>query len=144
MDMEAKEPAVKLILGVGAVLAAPLFAGATMAGAVRSAEPATAVSSGGGPPLVHVRGNPDGTAAVTVVNTAGHAVRVTLRICPAEGTVAPGAHPTLAEPDPSRFVLPAHSHRTLDLTARAAMPKAAPIVADAASTCSSRSGRRER
>jgi hypothetical protein len=49
MNAHAIQPTVKLILGTGAVLAAPLFAGALVAGAVSSAAPTTRAACAAAP-----------------------------------------------------------------------------------------------
>ena len=123
----------KLILGTGAVLAAPLFAGATLAGAVGSAVPAPAASmsyaEAGGlsmtPSVVERRATVGGVAVVTVANTTEHTARVTLRPRPwlqaADGTVSPDPHRTLArlvQATPSTFTMAAGSRRAIRLTLR--------------------------
>jgi len=133
MTAEAKEPAVKLILGFGAVLAAPLFAGALLAGAVSSAapapEPARPAAQAGGlsltPQTVQRRAEVGAPATVTVANTTRHEVRVTLRPRPwvqaRDGTVAPNAHRDLnrlVRASPSTFVMAVGSRRTVRLTLR--------------------------
>jgi hypothetical protein len=130
---DAKEPTVKLILGAGAVLAAPLFAGATLAGAVGSAAPvavsATAATAAGGlsltPSIAERQAKVGAATVVTVANTTGHTVRVTLRPRPwlqaANGTVSPDPHRTLARlvrASPSTFTMAARERRTIRLTLR--------------------------
>jgi hypothetical protein len=96
----------KLILGAGAVLAAPLFAGALLAGAIGAAAPAPvrAKETASGltmVPSVAARGE-----TVTLTNTSKRTLRVAVRarpwLEPANGTLAP---------DPSREALAAvHVH----------------------------------
>jgi hypothetical protein len=137
MNVDAKEPTVKLILGTGAVLAAPLFAGATLAGAIGSAAPAPAAVAAsaetGGlslTPAIVERVARAGTAAsVTVANTTDHTVRVTLRPRPwlqaRDGTVSPDPHRTLKRlvgMSPASFTMSAGSRRTVRLTLRRHAP----------------------
>jgi hypothetical protein len=130
MRRDPNEPTVKLILGTGAVLAAPLFAGATLAGAVGSAAPAPAVFAQGGglsltPTVGERRVDESRSSSATVANTTGHVVRVTIRPRPwlqaADGTVSPDPNRTLARLvriSPSNLTMPAHSRRTVRLTLR--------------------------
>jgi hypothetical protein len=90
----------KLILGAGAVLAAPLFAGAFLAGAIGGAAPVPAdagVTAGGLTLTPNVAGRGE---QLTVTNTSGRTLRVTVRARPwlqaSDGTLAP---------DPSRELL---------------------------------------
>jgi hypothetical protein len=129
------EPTAKLILGAGAVLAAPLFAGAALAGAVGSAAPRPSVPAAPSPaptggisitPQFVQRGARVGRAAsVTVSNTTRHTVRVTVRPRPwlqaADGTVVPNPHRRLGRlirTRPSTFTLKAGERRAIRLTLR--------------------------
>jgi hypothetical protein len=118
------------------VLAVPLFAGATLAGAIGSAAPAptapaAATTRAEGlsltPSIVQLR--PDRAATVTITNTAGHAMHVTIRIRPwlqaPDGTVAPDPHRTLTRlvhASPARVTLAAGSRRTIRLSMRRRPP----------------------
>jgi hypothetical protein len=129
------EPTAKLILGAGAVLAAPLFAGAALAGAVGSAAPRPAVPAApssvpaGGisiiPQIVQHPARVGRSASVTVSNTTRHSVRVTVRPRPwlqaADGTVVPNPHRRLSRlirTRPSTFTLAAGARRAVRLTLR--------------------------
>jgi hypothetical protein len=128
MSSGANEPTAKLILGAGAVLAAPLFAGATLAGAVGSAAPAAVTPAGGRaltPSIVQRQATAGAAAVLTVANTTEHTMRVTLRSRPwrqaADGTVSPDPHRTLAplvRMSPTAFTMAPHSRRTIRLTLR--------------------------
>jgi hypothetical protein len=133
MTAGAKDPTAKLILGAGAVLAAPLFAGATLAGAVGSAAPAPAAVAALGPTgglsltpsTVQRKAKVGAASVVTVANTTEHTVRVTLRPRPwrqaADGTVSPDPHRTLSRlvrTSPSAFTMAPNSRRTVRLTLR--------------------------
>jgi hypothetical protein len=133
MNLTATQLTVKLILGTGAVLAAPLFGGALLAGAVSSAAPAPrtarAASDAGGlsmTPQIVQRSAKVGTAATVIVtNTTSHQMRVTLRPRPwvqaLDGTVAPDPRRTLTRlvrPSPSAFTMAAKSRRMVRLTLR--------------------------
>ena len=130
MNPQTKDPTAKMILGFGAILAAPLFVGATLAGAIGSAAPMGArVAATGGlslsPPIVQGRAKVGTTVTATVVNTSEHQVRVTLRPRPwvqaPDGTVAPDVRRNLTglvRTSPASFVMAANGRRTVRLTLR--------------------------
>jgi hypothetical protein len=131
MAAQGKDPTAKLILGAGVVLAAPLFAGAALAGAVGSSapRPAGTTAPAGGisitPQIVQRRAQVGRAATVTVSNTTRGSVRVTLRPRPwlqaADGTVVPDPHRRLnrlVRVRPSTFTLRAGTRRAVRLTLR--------------------------
>jgi len=110
----------KLILGAGGVLAAPLFAGALLAGALGSAAPLTAGLPGG---LVLQPQVVRRAERVIVTNTSARAVRVTLRARPwvqgTDGSIAPDPHRelrALVRLSPASFTLPPGARRAVRVT----------------------------
>ncbi len=128
-----KEPAVKFVLGVAAVFAAPFVSGILLArGAIAlgtSERAPVQLSQAGGlsltPQVVERRARVGSAASVTVANTTARPVRVTLRPRPwlqaSDGTVAPNPSRTLTRllrVTPSTFVLAAGAKRAVRLSLR--------------------------